>query len=202
MQRRSLWIISALLAGAVLAATPAWAHKIDVFVYRDGPQLKGEGGYDEGSPAGGAQIKVTDASGQVVGQARTDPEGGFVLPWPGGKPPWEVEINDGGGHRGVFVLTADEAAGASQASSSAPATAPSNAPHPAAQAAGTAGVDRKALADLLRQELAPIKAQLARLGGQNQVGVKDIIGGLGWIAGLAGLALWWTGRRERRGGDR
>jgi hypothetical protein len=49
------------------------------------------------------------------------------------------------------------------------------------------------------QGLAPLSAQVAQLAErQDKVAFRDIIGGLGWIAGLFGVAAYLAGRRAGR----
>jgi len=48
-----------------------------------------------------------------------------------------------------------------------------------------------ATAKALEEKLAPMKAQLARLSAESgSPGAREVIGGLGWIVGLIGLAAW------------
>jgi len=85
--------------------------------------------------------------------------------------------------------------GPRDAAPSAPAAAPSP---------GTAALDearlqavvQQATANALEQHLAPLRLELARLAAQAEGNrLRDIVGGLGWIAGLVGLAAWFKRRR-------
>ena len=46
------------------------------------------------------------------------------------------------------------------------------------------------------QQLLPLREALAE--AQGQASFRDILGGIGYIAGLAGFGLWWTRRRDSR----
>ncbi len=101
------------------------------------------------------------------------------------------------GHRATFALAEAPGAAPPAAAPAAPA-APAAASAPVVVPGGNLGQEE--LAGLLREELAPLKAQLARLAAaQERAGVREVVGGLGWIAGLFGLAAWWAGRRRGRG---
>ena len=188
------------LAAGLVAVPPALAHKIDVFAYPEGGQLKGEAAYDDGSPAQGAAIRVIDARDKVVAQTKTGAEGGFTTALPRVAPPWRVEIDDGAGHHAVYrVSQADLGPSQAPAPAQAPASIPS-AGLPAPPEAGAQAppvISQAQLIQALRAELAPLKLQMARLANRDRVSLRDVIGGLGWIAGLAGLALWWRSRRPQ-----
>lgn len=181
------------LSVMVWTAGPAHAHSLHVFAYMDGGQLKGEGAYSDGSAAAQARIMVRDADGKDAGSSKTDSEGAFALKLGPGRAPFLVEIDDGAGHRGTFEFTPEAAAAAPQPAAQASAANTDAAP---AAAPATSTLTRDEVADLLRRELAPIKRQLARLDAGPSFGFREIVGGLGWIVGLAGLALWWSRRKK------
>lgn len=52
------------------------------------------------------------------------------------------------------------------------------------------------LEQAVARQVLPLREALAE--AQAQASLRDLLGGLGYIAGLAGFALWWTRRRERR----
>ena len=52
------------------------------------------------------------------------------------------------------------------------------------------------LEELLDQKLAPIKRSLAE-SKQNKPGFRDIMGGIGYLLGLAGLAAWLKNRPKQ-----
>ncbi|WP_462322132.1 carboxypeptidase-like regulatory domain-containing protein [Halochromatium sp.] len=54
----------------------------------------------------------------------------------------------------------------------------------------------QAVEQAVARQVLPLREALAE--AQAKASIRDIIGGLGYIAGLAGLGLWWTRRRERQ----
>jgi nickel transport protein len=99
------------------------------------------------------------------------------------------------------------------ASSSAPATAagadaPAAGPAGPADTVGTDGPvgpapDLEAIRAMIRQELGaqlgPINRRLTMEATDESPTLKSVIGGLGWVVGIFGLAFWWTGRKARSG---
>ena len=201
MPRHSALFILAL-AALLLAAAPALAHKVNVFAYAEGGRLMGEAYFTGGGKAQGCAVEVLDATGKKLASAQTDQEGKFSLPLPSGAPPYKVVLNAGEGHRADYSLSAAELG---------LATAPAAPPAPAAAPKGTVppSLDRGAslgraeleqvLSNLLQKELAPLKAQLARLSAGRGVTARDVLAGLGYILGLLGLAAYMRYRRQGGG---
>ena len=52
---------------------------------------------------------------------------------------------------------------------------------------------------ILDRKLNPVKEQLLRLAEQgDKVGFRDVVAGLGYIAGLMGLAMYLTQRKRKK----
>lgn len=174
-------------------AQTALAHKAVVAAYLTGGRLQGEGAYNDGSVAQGANITVLAADGRVLAETKTDNEGYFDIPAPSGGFPWKIVLSDGAGHRAEFELEAE-----AEAATAGPAQAPAAADQPAGQ---SVSLDRAqmeaAMAAVLDRRLAPIKAQLARLASEQPGRLSQIVGGIGWILGLVGVAAFFQARRRR-----
>lgn len=190
--KKSIW--GALLA-LLLILSPTWslAHSMHVFAYIEGDQIKGEGAYGDGSPVSGGVVTIHDAGKRLIGKGQTSAEGSFSLALKPGRSPLLVEIKDGGGHAGSFTLGREESAPAAPLEDKAGKT---QAPAAVPGKAVAEPVQHDEMARMLRKELAPIKAQLARLASQKTISLADVVGGLGWIVGLAGLALWLKSRKR------
>ncbi len=184
------------LAGLLLTPGPAAAHRVNVFAYVEGQQIKGEGYFSTGSPAQNCQVEVLDGQGRPLAQARTDKQGQFALPLPSGEPPFKVVLKAGQGHQADYTLNASELGLAPAKAAAAPAQAQA----PAATAPAAAAVDQaaleQALGRVLEQKLAPLKAQLARLSAGQGVTLRDVVAGLGYILGLMGLGAYVHYRRR------
>lgn len=214
---------AALLAALLWAwAAEALAHRVSVFAVAQGGVISGEGYYANGTKAQGALVELRDASGALAAQTRTRPDGTFSLDVPqGATPPLTVVLKAGDGHQSDYTLTAKDLGQGVAASPSAPpasasppdaapAAAPAQAPAPAplqasAQASAQApaldearlqALVEQAAAKALEGQLAPLRLELARLAAQAEGNrLRDIVGGLGWIMGLAGLAAWFKRKR-------
>ena len=174
----------------------------------EGGAVTGEGYFGTGDKAQNADVEIQDASGKVIAQGKTVTDGTFRIPLPqGAAPPLKVVLKAGEGHQNDFTLTAQDmglaseaSAGASVPASSQSAQSVQTAPLQAAAALDAARIQslvEAAAAKAVEEKLTPLKLELAKLTGQEQATrLRDIVGGIGWIVGLVGLAAWF--KRPRR----
>ncbi|MCF8034851.1 MAG: hypothetical protein K9K66_16565 [Desulfarculaceae bacterium] len=191
-----------LAAALLLAAAPAAAHKVNIFAFVENGRLQGESYFPGGNKAQGCVVEVWDATGKKLAATKTDAKGGFSLPLPQGQPPYKVVLKAGQGHQADYSLNASELG-------LAPAPAAPSAPAAKSGVTVPPSLDRGAslgraemeqlLASLLQKELAPLKAQLARMSADQGVTVRDVLAGLGYILGLMGLAAYMHYRKQGKG---
>jgi nickel transport protein len=205
-----------LLCGLVLLmlASPSVAHRLQVFATADGAAIEGRAYFVGGHPARDIAIQVLDGEGKRVTELRSDAEGRFRVEVSAARE-YRIVAHSGDGHRAEWPISAAELAGAfdEQAASGADGTGSDSraesvrAVGPSAQAlvciegaeldrALSAAIERSVEQAVARQ-LRPLREALAE--AQAQVALRDLLGGLGYIAGLAGLGLWWTRRRKTSG---
>ncbi|MBU4565970.1 MAG: hypothetical protein KMY53_01000 [Desulfarculus sp.] len=189
--------ISAVLFALILAlAGAAQAHRISVYAYVEDGQIKGEGYMPGGGKVSNQQVQVLDAGGKVLAEAKTSPEGAFSLPLPQAKPPLTLVLSAGAGHRATYKLSAADLGVAATAAKAAPASAAPTAAKPVAQAVAAGQDLGPQIKKAVEQAVAPLRAQLAEMAlRSNEVSLKDIVGGLGWIVGLLGLAAYMKARK-------
>jgi nickel transport protein len=182
---RAVVVVAAVVL-AVLAATPAEAHRLRVFATVEGGGIEGYAFFVGGGRPEGAAVRFVRA-GAVVHATTTDAAGAFA--WrPDAPGPITVVVDPGGGHSAEVTLGA-ERFGAAPAGDAAPASdeeaASAHALDPAIEAAIEAAVARQ-IRPLLEAE-----AEAA-----SRLRFNDVMGGIGMIVGLAGVALWARTRRR------
>lgn len=208
-----------LLMAALLAPAGALAHRVNIFAWPEGDNILVECGFSRSSPVRNGLVTVYDAAdGRELLQGRTDARGRFAFAVPDAVRQGHglrIRVDAGEGHVNDWTLEASEISGAAApsaepgqagapgaAAAASPAVAGTGAA-PALPAAGgcpvTAPEVRAIVTEALNTGLAPLRRELAALSAPGP-GVRDIIGGLGWIMGLAGIACYALARRrnERR----
>ena len=203
-------VLSGALCLLLLFPTPGMAHRVNVFAWTEGGQVAVECGFSGGSNVRHGLITVFDAAtGAKLLEGRTDEQGNFRFDAPpqGRQHGLRIRVNAGEGHQNEWVLDAAELAAtaqptASEAAASAPspasavtaATQAPSAPSAADSAPLSPETVRQIVDTALEQKLAPLRRDLAQLRAQGPR-LTEIVGGIGWLVGLAGLGLYFKGRR-------
>jgi nickel transport protein len=198
-----------LVAALCLAASPALAHKLKVFATAVGARIDGEAYFVGGTPAVGARV-IVEAPGQPPVTLGTDADGRFSFTAQA-RVDHVIIADSGDGHTARFRIAADTlpeslpaaaAGGGAPMAAGGPASAATTmAAGPASADAAAAGpvVDAVALRDIVAEAVAsqvrPLREEINAY--QDEVRLRDILGGLGFIVGLAGAVLW--ARAARRG---
>jgi nickel transport protein len=200
MNKSRLAILISIAALLVLAM-PAAAHKVNVFGYVEGGQIQGEGYFPGGGKAKGCKVELLDSMGQVLAQTKTDAKGVFKLKLPQAEPPLKLVLTAGMGHKGEYLLTAQELGQPTNASKPEKAEKRNQVSQfQDANANAASGLDENQIKEIvgkaLEEKLAPLQAQIARMNAERAIGVADVIGGLGYILGLLGLAAYMKSRKQ------
>ena len=215
----SLAITSVILAAFILAtSTSALAHRVNIFAWTEGNEIVAECGFNGGNKVKQGQVVVFDAAtGAKLFEGRTDDFGVYRFPVSaeGKAHGVRIVIKAGEGHQNEWTVEAAELAtiqpgtGAAPAASSAPASATAVAAAPAAQAPASPKTDKapaqqaanisaselqNIVNTALDAKLGPIRKELAEMRVARP-GFSEIFGGIGWLVGLAGIALYFKGRR-------
>jgi nickel transport protein len=171
-----------LVLVACLAAPLALAHKIQVFAFADGDRIEGSVYFPGGGAATSTRVRVLDPEGRAVADLETDAEGAFSYQ---ARAPVDhllvAETPDG--HRAEWRVSAAELAPGF------PGSAGSEGLRTSASDMGLGPLIEQAVARQIR----PLREEL--LAAQGRAELRDVLGGIGYILGLAGLLAWWRSRR-------
>lgn len=194
---RHLFLIAALLS----APLPALAHKVIAGVFPSGDAIEGELGFSNGDMAAGTEVVVTGPDGAELGRTITD-EDGFFLFVPTAPVAHTFRADLGAGHVAEVTMPAEEVAGIlADAAPATPEAEPPAAPAPDADAdasmAALAGTQRRAIAEAVRNEIRPLRREIAAYREHNDL--QTILGGIGYIVGLFGLGFYLAARRRLAG---
>lgn len=170
----------ALILILILAASPAQAHRMKLFVSAEGAEMVARAYFVGGEPAQGIDIQVTAADGAPIALLKTDPAGQARLTAALRQDHlFLAESQDG--HTAHLRLSADQLP-----------------PHLAAAPGpvSAAGPDLDRIEAALARQVRPLKEQIDQL--ESRARLSDLIGGVGMIFGLFGLWAWKQSRRETK----
>ncbi|MCC6489896.1 MAG: hypothetical protein IT364_20570 [Candidatus Hydrogenedentes bacterium] len=180
------------LVFALLLAGVSYAHGLNLFAAPEGDAVKGSVYFASG-PAKNITVKVLGPDDALLGETVSGEDGAFL--W---TPPQRCDLRfvaeTVDGHRAEFVV------GASELSESLPEEVPVVAkPAPAAAQAplptdaAPKEIDLQQLIEsAVSREVQPLRSQIDAL--EHATRLRDVLGGIGYIVGVAGLLAWFKGR--------
>ncbi|MFW5489121.1 MAG: hypothetical protein ACNI3A_12030 [Desulfovibrio sp.] len=222
MKALATWLLMGI-CGVCLFSETAWAHRVRIYAWTEGQEIVAEAGFGKNRPAKHCPVYLQDAaSGAGLAETETDGDGiaRFAIPSKAAEEKMNLRlvVNAGEGHRGEWILeAADYLNGAMEKADASQADKPTVvSPLPYAMVSSAGGTTKPevklAVAGISQAELeqavekAVNKAMESRLGPLRRMltealdptpGIPEIIGGLGWLVGLAGIAMYFRGRSRR-----
>jgi len=185
---RSLGMICMLLA----PADAAFAHRVYLFAWDEDGRVCSQSSYSKSAKIANANVTIRDADGKELLRGRSDRDGLFCFVRPHAAE-LLLSVDAGQGHRGEFRLSAKIPAAADH---------PENRTQPDQTPPAVASADQEELRRIVREELVRVLPPLLErnreappsTGQEAEPGLREILGGLGWIAGLAALLAWYRRR--------
>ncbi len=212
--RRHLWLAILLV---LAAGGQAMAHKVNVYAWPENGQIHVEARFSGGKPALDTPLEVySHPGGELLLTGRTDQGGEFDFSLPDqvrgpGDVGLKVVLLASMGHRDEWVVTPEDLAplvsgpaGEVSARPQLPAGTPSagnyaasseEAPSPDLPRTDDSELQRT-VEQALDKKLAPIIRYIEE--DRDRVSLREVLGGLGYIVGLAGIGLALGSRRKRR----
>ncbi len=205
----------------------AYAHRVNVFAYVEGDTVHVECSYSRSDRVRFGEIDVTNAAnGQSYLTGKTDEQGNFSFVVPeaarNAKADLRILLKAGEGHQNDWTVKYDEYAAAAtsppaqpEAAAAVPVAAPPLSQAPAAASAGkatpaaspptaVAPADTAAMRAMLEmtveaaveKKIAPIRKMLLD-EKERGPGLAEIVGGIGWLVGIAGLIAYVKSRHGK-----
>jgi nickel transport protein len=181
----------------LLAADPAQAHRVNIFAWVEGDTVFVECKYPDGTKVHEGVIRVLDSAGTELLHGKTNDKGEFSFKVPK-LDDLDIVLDAGMGHRADWPLfkrdlapagsVAGPAASPRPASKVEAPTATVNDNTPGAASAQLTGIEQ-AMEQALDKKLAPVLRMLAEMHEQ-KVRLSDVLGGIGYIVGLVGIAAY------------
>lgn len=188
-QIRRLGVVALLVVSAVQA------HELSLFVAAEGNQIQGSVRHVGSGPAAGVSVRVLDPQRRVLAELISDDAGRFRYT-ARERVDHRLVAATGEGHAAQAILFAEELPAALSRAPGADSAAVA-APPLSADSATSAELEAMVERAMARQ-VRPLREELR--AAEERARVSDLLGGIGYIVGIAGLALWWHARRWGRRG--
>ena len=182
-------ILFFLFIALYLFITPsrALAHRVFLTAYVEGDAVFVEAGFSDGTLCKHSIIEVFDPSGKKLLEGKTDEKGGFSF-----KPPQKTDLkiilDAGMGHIDEYLLSADELPEITAESV-----------EPLEETKSVAQIDSKEIElivdRVIQKRLHPLIQLVAKSQRKTGVSATEIFGGIGYILGLAGIAIYFKSRK-------
>ena len=190
----------------LLVPTVCLAHKVNVFAYVDGDMVHIEASFSKRQKVVNGKLVLRDSeTGDVVHEGTTDGQGrysfrpsdAFLATGHG----LDILLQAGEGHQDTWQVLPSELKGAETIAPEAQAPPPQQRMDEVQDLSATNEAVLEAIVGrVLDAKLAPVKETLGQVLAEQantDPELKDIVGGLGWIAGLLGLVTYIRYRRQR-----
>jgi cobalt/nickel transport system permease protein len=186
-----LWLIPIIIIPILIAiCSQANAHRVNLFAWYDGKMILSEGYFSTGTKAVNSTILVLDSEDKEVFHGMTDKKGKFSYK-PPGNGEYRLVLEAGMGHRDEALVSVQDMESEGAAPEAGQATEDAY--------KGNVTITSTEFKHILDRKLNPIKEQLLRLAEQgDRVCFRDVVAGLGYIAGLMGLAIYLAQRKRKK----
>ncbi|ADL12317.1 hypothetical protein [Acetohalobium arabaticum] len=191
---------------ALILTLPAYAHRVISYSYVEGDSVVVEGAFDDGSPTKKAKVKVYNSSGKVINKGKTNAQGIYKFEV-SKKDDLKIVLEAGMGHKAESNIKQEDLPEVAN-SSTQQQTKDNSKQSSIQESTTTTGISEDKLRSLIReelskelseklpQEIAPIKRSLIQLKNKKGPGVTEILGGIGYIFGLMGIAFYFKAKRS------
>ena len=190
----------------------AYAHKVQMFAYPEGDTVFVEGYFADGKKPKKSEVMVYDTEGKVLFNGVTDDEGKLSFKIPR-KTDLRITLNAGMGHKAEYTLPASELGGAGKVAGNNPplppfskggdkmAAADQEALSEKGQVNQVSQLDEaqiqaiveKAVEKAVGEAIKPLVRSFTEMTQKNSL--TTIIGGIGYILGLMGIAFYFKSRK-------
>jgi len=177
-----------LLFTLCLLSFSSQAHLLKIFATAQGEQIEGSVYFSGSNSAPSAKISILSTEGKLLAELTSDKSGHFTYQTVS-QIDHLLRADSGDGHTAKWTIRATELAGDSTAATDdAPA-------QQHVETGDTADISSSVHFErAIARQIAPLRRQLISL--EERLKLQDMLGGIGYIIGLAGLAAWYHSREK------
>ncbi len=210
MHRITLYQLLFIILLVPALCSPCFAHKVRIFAWRDGDHINTESKFSGGRAAQNASVSVVETkTGQTLLSGKTNTDGLFSFPIPkADAKELQIIVDGGDGHKNSWNYTLEDSSAESNNTPPPVNSAARQLPlqpkveeiNEKGQPAITASEITRIIDTALDKKLAPIQRTLAE-NSDKDPSLQDILGGIGYILGLAGIVAYMQARKKQGGGS-
>lgn len=198
--KRVLAMAFALTLGFMALAPLAIAHKVNVFAWVEGDTVHVEGYFAGNKKAQDSLVEVFDSTGKKLLDGRTDQQGEFSFKLPK-ITDLKIVLTASMGHKNDFVIPMSELEEVSptKTTESGGLTVPKPSEQTIVSGQAASAVDFAQVEAMLDKVLDRKLTTLSRLIRETRPEgpkVSEVIGGIGYIFGLMGVALYFISKKS------
>jgi len=187
-------LIILFLASILVISTPlpAFAHKVIIFAWVEGDTVFTESKFSGGKRAINAQVQVFDREDKQLLEGKTNNKGEFSFKIPK-LTDLRIVLTAGTGHKGEWTIPESEIQEVAALLEKKKAEEPSQ--------TTAVGLTKEEIKDLIDDSLDRKLRPIVRMMTESQSkgpSVNEIVGGIGYIVGLMGVALYFRNRGRKR----
>lgn len=180
----------------IMMDVSVFAHKVNIFAYVEGEKIYTESYFNDGKKCIDSKIEVFDNQGNKLLEGLTDKEGEFSFEVPSENGNLKIVLTASMGHRAEYSISADEIRG------SVGLIKEENEEPVSIVFPETSSVDLKEIQsiieDTLDEKLKPIMREIIEIkkSQEGRISPTEIIGGIGYIIGIFGIAAYFLSRKR------
>lgn len=190
---RFLAAVLTLAIGIAFLPGVSQAHKVNLFAYEENGTVFTESYFGDGIPCRAAKITAQDENGTVIAEGVTNEEGVFSFPY-GKEGDLHLILRAGMGHGARITFATNEKNDGNESPERKEGAGPVGKGEGISPPVSADDVDR-----IVESKIAPLRDSLREI--QKNLGkptFPKVMGGIGWIVGIAGAYLWGVSRKSRR----
>jgi len=190
-------VIVFIIFCSLFVAGPCLAHKVRIFAWSEGNIIHTEAKFSGGKAAQNSTVTVIESStGKELLHGKTDSQGLFQFPTPNtDSPKLDIVISSGDGHKNSWSYELAPSSGKTSVLPKKSVVASKENTESSTSALLSEQQLTTIMDSLLEAKLAPIRRQLAEQQ-EHTPSFQDILGGIGYILGLAGIAAYMKSKKK------
>ncbi|SFL73724.1 hypothetical protein [Halanaerobium salsuginis] len=176
-------------------STAVLAHRVILYAYVEGSNLEIEAGFSDGSPARLAKLEIYDKQDNLLATGETNEAGLAEVAIPA-RTDLKIILKAGMGHQAEYQINESEIAKDFKQPADQTLDNQNSAVIGSSNELSKAEL-REIVAEEVSREVKPLRKQIAKLiTEQEKPGISEILGGIGYIIGLMGVALYFISRKR------